>query len=123
MEAKLRALIETKPCLASSILVRQPHPSSTTQHFFLSYIRFAIGSQICFRRPYCTYRKDSGFELDLAVMADPLYELLAPYFDSVDARSRPPPPTSDSVTSKTPVSFTILSLRPSFAAGSLESVS
>ncbi|KAG5296785.1 Dor1-like family protein [Histoplasma ohiense] len=33
-------------------------------------------------------------------MADPLYELLAPYFDSVDNRSRPPPPTSDSVTSK-----------------------
>ncbi|OJD21700.1 hypothetical protein ACJ73_06957 [Blastomyces percursus] len=33
-------------------------------------------------------------------MADPLYELLVPYFDSSDVSSRPPPPTSDSVSSK-----------------------
>ncbi|KLJ11619.1 hypothetical protein EMPG_13207 [Blastomyces silverae] len=33
-------------------------------------------------------------------MADPLYELLVPYFDSTDVSSRPPPPTSDSVSSK-----------------------
>ncbi|KKZ62584.1 hypothetical protein EMCG_02993 [[Emmonsia] crescens] len=33
-------------------------------------------------------------------MADPLYELLVPYFDSADVSSRPPPPTSDSVSSK-----------------------
>ncbi|PGG98512.1 hypothetical protein GX51_06778 [Blastomyces parvus] len=33
-------------------------------------------------------------------MADPLYELLVPYFDSTDVSSRPPPPSSDSVSSK-----------------------
>ncbi|OAX85021.1 hypothetical protein ACJ72_00613 [Emergomyces africanus] len=33
-------------------------------------------------------------------MADPLYELLVPYFDSMNVSSRPPPPTSDSVSSK-----------------------
>ncbi|KAK2777465.1 hypothetical protein FQN52_007588 [Onygenales sp. PD_12] len=33
-------------------------------------------------------------------MADPLYELLVPYFDSTDVSSRPPPPTSNSASAK-----------------------
>ena len=33
-------------------------------------------------------------------MADPLYELLVPYFDSADAASRPPPPSSGPTTGK-----------------------
>lgn len=43
-------------------------------------------------------------------MADPLYELLIPYFDSVDVSSRPPPPHLDSTTSKYLTRLSTLSL-------------
>ncbi|PGH23325.1 hypothetical protein AJ80_02577 [Polytolypa hystricis UAMH7299] len=48
-------------------------------------------------------------------MADPLYELLIPYFDSADLSSRPPPPTPDSITSK------YLSRLPTLSLSSLQS--
>src|SRR5882762_2994981 len=43
-------------------------------------------------------------------MADPLYELLIPYFDSQDASERPIPTSNDSTTSNYLVSLTTLPL-------------